>query len=52
MKNKGKLHFNNIQDWFNWEEKELVHFIREKYLSKPKEPIFTDKKMGIFKIPF
>lgn len=48
-KDKGELHFNNIRDWFNWEEKELIHFVREKYLSKSKEPIFTDTKMEIFK---
>ena len=48
-KSEGKLHFNNIRDWFNWEEKELVNSVREKYLNKSKEPIFTDKKMEIFK---
>lgn len=48
-KSEGKLHFNNIRDWFDWEEKELVNFVREKYLSKSEEPIFTDKKMEIFK---
>lgn len=48
-KSEGKLHFNNIRDWFNWEEKELVHFVRENYLKNSSEPIFTDKKMEIFK---
>lgn len=48
-KDEGKLHFNNVRDWFDWEEKELVHFTRQKLLSQSKEPIFTDKKMEIFK---
>jgi hypothetical protein len=39
----------NMRDWFDWEEKEIIHVVREKYLSQSKEPIFTDTKMEIFK---
>ncbi len=45
----GKLHFNNIRDWFNWEEKALVNFVREKYSAGSDKPIFSDTKMEIFK---
>jgi len=48
-KNNGKLYFDNIRDWFDWEEKELVNFVRKKYLDNFNKPIFTDKKMEIFK---
>ncbi|MBN2237638.1 MAG: 1-acyl-sn-glycerol-3-phosphate acyltransferase [Bacteroidales bacterium] len=46
---QGKLHFKNIRDWFDWEEKELVKLVRDKYLSQTQDPIFTDKEMLIYK---
>lgn len=46
---EGELHFTNARDWFNWEEKELVKTVREKYLNKVKEAIFSDTDMEVFK---
>lgn len=48
-KSEGKLHFKNIRDWFDWEEKELANFVREQYLNKSSAPIFTDRQMEVFK---
>ncbi len=45
----GDLHFNNIRDWFNWEEKTLVEIVRDKYQKQSNEVLFTDKNMQIYK---
>lgn len=39
---KGKLYFENIRDWFFWEEKWLLNYSSEKFDSKDKEAIFED----------
>jgi 1-acyl-sn-glycerol-3-phosphate acyltransferase len=46
---EGKLHFDNIRDWFNWEEKAFVQYVREMYHKNDQQAILTDKKMEVFK---
>ncbi len=48
-KGKGQLHFNNIRDWYNWEEKTFAHSIHAKYVSRSEEAFFSDKNMLIYK---
>ncbi|MEN8138460.1 MAG: 1-acyl-sn-glycerol-3-phosphate acyltransferase [Bacteroidota bacterium] len=43
------LHFDNIADWYNWEEKYLSKLVSEKFVQKSEEPIFTDVNMDIYK---
>jgi 1-acyl-sn-glycerol-3-phosphate acyltransferase len=40
---EGKLCFNNIRDWYFWEEKWLLNYINTKFDSKDKVVIFEDK---------
>ncbi len=47
-KSYGKLIFNNIKDWFNWEEKELLSFINEKLNSNFNDVIFEDKASKVY----
>ena len=45
---KGKLYFNNIRDWYNWEEEWLLKNITDKYDKKYNKVIFEDKNSKIF----
>lgn len=44
-----ELKFNNIRDWFNWEEKTLVEMIRHKFRENSPDIFFQDIDMHIFK---
>lgn len=46
---KGKLHFDNIRDWFDWEEKYMLNFINEKVNKNCSEVIFADKRSKVYK---
>ncbi len=46
---EGKLYFDNIRDWFNWEEKAFVQYVREMYHKNAQQAILMDKKMEVFK---
>ena len=41
-KNGDKLYFDNIRDWYFWQEKYLTEHVREKLKDKTAEPIFCD----------
>ena len=45
----GKLYFDNIRDWFNWEEKWLLNHVSEKVDSKYNELIFEDTNSLVYK---
>ena len=45
----GNVHFDNIRDWFNWEEKTFIQIILEEYNRQNHEALFTDKNMRIYK---
>jgi len=46
--NKGKLHFDNIRDWYNWAEKKLLEDIYNKFDNQYTDVIFKDKNSKIF----
>ncbi|MCD6091570.1 MAG: 1-acyl-sn-glycerol-3-phosphate acyltransferase [Bacteroidales bacterium] len=48
-KGEGKLHFENARDWFLWEEKEFVNYVRAKYQNNFQEAFYTDIDMNVFK---
>ena len=48
-KSFGKLYFNNIRDWFNWEEKKLIEFVSEKLIGNYKDVIFEDTASNVYK---
>lgn len=48
-KTTGKLYFDNIRDWFNWQEKTFVGFVNEKIRQKSTEPLLSDNNMDIYK---
>ncbi len=47
-KSKGMLHFDNILDWYNWEEKWMLDFIKDKYEKNFKGIIFSDKNSSVY----
>ncbi len=47
-KSFGKLYFDNIKDWFNREEEEMLNLISEKIKSGFKDLIFEDKASKVF----
>ncbi|MCB2194401.1 MAG: 1-acyl-sn-glycerol-3-phosphate acyltransferase [Bacteroidetes bacterium] len=46
--NGGKLYFDNIRDWYNWEGKWLVDYVKQKFDVQSKEVIFEDKNSKIY----
>lgn len=44
----GKLYFDNIRDWYNWEEKFLSDMVREKVEKLSQDVIFEDKGSKIY----
>ena len=46
--NGGKLHFDNIRDWYNWEGKWLVDCVNKMFDEKSKEVVFEDKNSKIY----
>lgn len=47
-KSFGKLHFDNIRDWFLYEEKELKQFIYDKLKEKYQGVLFEDKASKVY----
>ena len=47
-KSFGKLHFDNISDWFLYEEKELKQFIYDKLKEKYQGVLFEDKASKVY----
>ena len=47
-KSFGKLYFDNIKDWFDREEEEMLNLISEKIKTDVKELIFEDKASKVF----
>ncbi len=47
-KSFGKLYFDNIRDWFNYEETELLNFINEKLKANFDGVIFEDKASKVY----
>ncbi len=45
---KGELFFNNIRDWYNWEEKWLLNYVNNKFDNKSANVIFEDKNSKFF----
>lgn len=45
---EGKLHFDNIRDWYQWEEKWLTNHVNEMIESNSKELIFEDTNSQVF----
>ncbi len=44
----GKLYFDNIQNWFDWEQQELVKLTAEKIIIGFKDIIFEDKASNVY----
>lgn len=44
----GKLYFDNIRDWYNWEEKFLSDYVSEKYSENFKGVLFEDIDSKIY----
>ena len=44
----GKLFFDNIRDWYYWEEKWLLNCVSNKFESKSTDVIFEDKKSKFY----
>ena len=49
LRNGRKLYFDNIRDWFNWQEEKFVQFIKSALEKESKEPILLDKNFKVFK---
>ncbi|MEA3452630.1 MAG: lysophospholipid acyltransferase family protein [Bacteroidota bacterium] len=47
-KSEGKLVFDNIRDWYYWQEKWLLDYVTEKVENKFADVIFEDKNSKIF----
>ena len=47
-KNKGKLYFNNIRDWYNWEEQWLLEHISTKVENNFTNAIFEDENSLVY----
>ena len=45
---EGNLYFDNIRDWYNWEESWLIEYIYNKYDKQDNDFIFEDKNSKIF----
>ncbi|MCF6213729.1 MAG: 1-acyl-sn-glycerol-3-phosphate acyltransferase [Flavobacteriaceae bacterium] len=45
---KGKLFFDNIRDWYNWEEIWLLKHVDNKFDAKSMDVIFEDKNSKFF----
>lgn len=45
---KGKLFFDNIRDWYNWEEKWLLDYVKTKFDTNSSEFIFEDKNSKFY----
>lgn len=45
---EGKLHFENIRDWFLWEEKKMLSDVAEKFDKNYTEILFEDQKSEIW----
>lgn len=43
-----KLYFDNIRDWYNWEEKYLLNYIADLVNSGNEKMIFSDKRSKIY----
>ena len=43
----GKLFFDNIRDWYNWEEKWLLNHVNEKWETNFENILFEDKHLQI-----
>jgi len=44
---EGKLYYDNIRDWYNWEEKYLADLVAEKFESRSTDVIFEDKASSV-----
>ncbi|NOZ46997.1 MAG: 1-acyl-sn-glycerol-3-phosphate acyltransferase [Chlorobi bacterium] len=47
-KTEGKLFFDNIRDWYDWEENWLMKFVSDRFDENSNEVIFEDKKSKIY----
>ena len=47
-KSSGNLFFDNIRDWYYWEEKWLINYVNTKYESKSTTVIFEDKNSKFY----
>jgi len=47
-KTEGKLFFDNIRDWYNWQEKWLLEYISGKVDNKFDDVIFEDKNSKVY----
>ena len=47
-KNQGSLHFDNMRDWFNWQEGYLYKYVQAKFDENSEQVIFEDKASHIF----
>jgi len=45
---EGKLHYDNIRDWYSWEEKFLSDLVAEKFKERSQEVIFKDQGSKIY----
>ncbi|NOY50420.1 MAG: 1-acyl-sn-glycerol-3-phosphate acyltransferase [Chlorobi bacterium] len=48
LKQGKKLYFDNINDWYGWEEGWLLNVVREKYLNNFEEAILKDEESSVF----
>jgi hypothetical protein len=46
--NEGKLHFDNIRDWYNWQEQWLLKDVSDKFDAAFKAFIFEDRNSEIY----
>jgi len=47
-KNVGKFYFENIRDWYNWQEAYLYKYVLEKIDGKYDKVIFIDEKSNVY----
>ena len=45
---KGKLYFDNIRDWYNWQEKWLLEYVSKKFEEQNRDVIFEDKNSKFY----
>ncbi|MBT5426865.1 MAG: 1-acyl-sn-glycerol-3-phosphate acyltransferase, partial [Bacteroidetes bacterium] len=49
--NGGNLHFDNIRDWYNWEEKWMHKRVTEQLQEDTGHLFFTDSKSLVYQLP-
>ena len=47
-KSEHKLYFDNIRDWYDWQEEWLIRFMEKKYDDQTAELIFADKGSKVY----